>query len=262
MATRTAEAVWEGNLREGSGTVKLGSGAYEGPYSFRSRFEDGSGTNPEELIGAAHAGCFSMALSAGLTKAGYTARRIHTTARVSLEKVGESFKITREELSGLGGPRRDGDPPPRPPRRRGRARRRALIARRSGTDVTMASGSLTPFRNQKYLNLETFRRDGRGVKTPVWFVLRETGAFYVYTEAGSWKVKRIRNDPHVRIAPCDMRGNVTGEWQAATAKLVSGDEEQAANRLLDQKYFLKKVFNLLTKLKRHARVMIKIELTG
>ncbi len=98
MATRTAEAVWEGNLREGSGKVKLGSGAYEGPYSFRSRFEEGAGTNPEELIGAAHAGCFSMALSAGLTKAGYTARRIHTTAAVSLEKVGEGFKITRIQL--------------------------------------------------------------------------------------------------------------------------------------------------------------------
>ena len=98
MATRTAEAVWEGNLREGKGRVKLGSGAYEGAYSFRSRFEDGSGTNPEELIGAAHAGCFSMALSAGLTKAGFTATRIHTTAKVHLEQVGEGFKITRIQL--------------------------------------------------------------------------------------------------------------------------------------------------------------------
>ena len=98
MLTRTAEAVWEGSLREGQGRVKLGSGAYEGPYSFRSRFEEGSGTNPEELIGAAHAGCFSMALSAGLTKAGVTARRIHTVARVHLENVGGSFKLTRIEL--------------------------------------------------------------------------------------------------------------------------------------------------------------------
>lgn len=98
MATRTAEAVWEGNLREGKGRVKLGSGALEGPYSFRSRFEDGTGTNPEELIGAAHAGCFSMALSAGLTKAGFTAKRIHTTARVHLENVDGGFKITRIEL--------------------------------------------------------------------------------------------------------------------------------------------------------------------
>ena len=70
MAKRTASAVWEGNLREGKGTVKLGSGAFEGKYSFSSRFEEGVGTNPEELIGAAHAGCFSMALAAGLTKAG------------------------------------------------------------------------------------------------------------------------------------------------------------------------------------------------
>ena len=98
MATRTAEAIWEGNLREGKGRVKLGSGAYEGAYSFRSRFEEGPGTNPEELIGAAHAGCFSMALSAGLTKAGFTARRIRTTAQVHLEKVGEGFKITRIQL--------------------------------------------------------------------------------------------------------------------------------------------------------------------
>jgi osmotically inducible protein OsmC len=98
MATRTAEAIWEGNLREGKGRVKLGSGAYEGAYSFRSRFEEGPGTNPEELIGAAHAGCFSMALSAGLTKAGFTAKRIHTTAKVQLEQVGDGFKITRIQL--------------------------------------------------------------------------------------------------------------------------------------------------------------------
>jgi len=99
MATRTANAVWEGNLKEGKGRMRLGSGAYEGPYSFQSRFENGSGTNPEELIGAAHAGCFSMALSAGLAKAGYTAKRIETKAEVHLEKVGEGFKITRIHLT-------------------------------------------------------------------------------------------------------------------------------------------------------------------
>ena len=98
MAVRKAEAEWTGNLREGKGRVKLGSGAYEGEYSFVSRFEDGKGTNPEELIGAAHAGCFSMALSAGLTKAGLSPKRIHTTAQVHLEKVGEAFEITRIEL--------------------------------------------------------------------------------------------------------------------------------------------------------------------
>jgi lipoyl-dependent peroxiredoxin len=99
MAKRTASAVWEGTLREGKGRVKLGSGALEGAYSFASRFEEGTGTNPEELIGAAQAGCFSMALAAGLTKGGFSPKRISTTASVSLEKVGEGFKITRIELN-------------------------------------------------------------------------------------------------------------------------------------------------------------------
>jgi len=98
MTVRNAEAVWEGTPRERKGRVKLGSGAFEGAYSFRSRFEDGAGTNPEELIGAAHAGCFSMALSAGLSRAGLAPRRIHTTARVHLENVDGSFRITRIEL--------------------------------------------------------------------------------------------------------------------------------------------------------------------
>ena len=99
MAVRTAEAEWQGNLLEGRGTVKLGSGAFEGRYSFASRMEDGPGTNPEELIGAAHAGCFSMALSAGLSKAGFNPTRVHTTARVHFQKVGEGFAITRIELN-------------------------------------------------------------------------------------------------------------------------------------------------------------------
>src|ERR1044071_7788270 len=99
MSKRTASAVWEGNLREGKGKVRLGSGAFEGQYSFASRFEEGTGTNPEELIGAEHAGCFSMALAAGLTKAGHNPTRISTNANVSLEKVGEGFKITTIELN-------------------------------------------------------------------------------------------------------------------------------------------------------------------
>ncbi len=98
MPTRTADAVWEGNLKEGKGNVKLSSGAYNGQYSFASRFEQGTGTNPEELIAAAHAGCFSMALSAGLGKAGFNPTRVSTTASVSLEKVGEGFKITKIHL--------------------------------------------------------------------------------------------------------------------------------------------------------------------
>jgi lipoyl-dependent peroxiredoxin len=98
MAIRTAEARWEGNLKKGKGTVKLGSGAFVGNYSFGSRFEKAPGTNPEELIGAAHAGCFSMALSMILELAGFTADSIQTTARVSIDKVGDGFKITTIEL--------------------------------------------------------------------------------------------------------------------------------------------------------------------
>jgi lipoyl-dependent peroxiredoxin len=95
---RTAEAVWQGKLPEGKGNMKLGSGAYEGQYSFASRFQEGRGTNPEELIGAAHAGCFSMALSHMLGQAGYNPERIHTAAKVHLDKVGDGFKITAIEL--------------------------------------------------------------------------------------------------------------------------------------------------------------------
>src|SRR5437667_11296881 len=98
MATRKSEAEWNGSLREGSGRVKLGSGAFEGKYSFASRFEQAGGTNPEELIAAAYAGCFSMALSAGLGHAGYAPKRVHTTAAVHLAPVGEAFGITRIDL--------------------------------------------------------------------------------------------------------------------------------------------------------------------
>jgi osmotically inducible protein OsmC len=98
MPTRKAEAVWEGNLKKGKGSMKFGSGAFEGKYSFASRFEEGPGTNPEELIGAAHAGCFSMFLSAVLEMAGFAPERVHTSARVHIDKVGEGFKITTIEL--------------------------------------------------------------------------------------------------------------------------------------------------------------------
>jgi osmotically inducible protein OsmC len=98
MATRNSEAIWEGDLKSGKGTVKLGSGAFQGQYSFASRFESGTGTNPEELIAAAHAGCFSMALSHGLSQAGFVPRRVHTTAKVHLEKTAAGFAIPRIEL--------------------------------------------------------------------------------------------------------------------------------------------------------------------
>ena len=98
MAIRTAKAEWNGNLTEGKGTMSLGSGAYQGPYSFSSRFEDGKGTNPEELIAAAHAGCYSMALSAGLAKNGYNPERVSTSSKLQLLKTDAGFTITSLEL--------------------------------------------------------------------------------------------------------------------------------------------------------------------
>jgi osmotically inducible protein OsmC len=98
MPTRNADAVWEGDLKGGKGTMKLGSGAYQGAYSFQSRFESGTGTNPEELIAAAHAGCFSMAFSHGLAQAGFTPKRVHTTAKVHLEKTDAGFAIPKIDL--------------------------------------------------------------------------------------------------------------------------------------------------------------------
>ena len=99
MPERSATARWEGGLQGGKGTMRLGSNTFEGQYSFSSRFEEGSGTNPEELIGAAHAGCFSMALSAGLERAGHAPNSIETSARVHLERADSGFRISRIDLS-------------------------------------------------------------------------------------------------------------------------------------------------------------------
>ena len=122
----------------------------------------------------------------------------------------------------------------------------------------MPDPKLAQFGDQKYLSLETFKKNGQGVKTPVWFVLHDD-ALYAYTEADSWKVKRIRHNPRVRVAVCNIRGAIKGPWLDATASLVEGDERLAADKLLDRKYFLKKVFNILTRINRHKRAMIKIE---
>lgn len=99
MATTSASAVWNGTLKEGNGTMKLPKGNYEGPYTFASRFENGKGTNPEELIGAAHAGCFSMFLSALLTTGGHPPKSVQTTATVHL---GEGPTINLIELETTG----------------------------------------------------------------------------------------------------------------------------------------------------------------
>jgi len=99
MPTSRASAVWEGKLKDGKGNFKAGSGAFDGDYSFRTRFEGAAGTNPEELIAAAEAACFSMALSAGLEQGGTPATRVATTAACTVEKVGDGFKITKVDLT-------------------------------------------------------------------------------------------------------------------------------------------------------------------
>src|ERR1700674_330486 len=97
MPVRSAEAEWKGNLLEGQGHMKMGT-SYDGPFTFKSRMENGPGTNPEELIAAAHAGCFSMAFSAGLSKAGFPPKRVHTEASVHFDKVADGFAITSIDL--------------------------------------------------------------------------------------------------------------------------------------------------------------------
>ncbi|MEI7554465.1 OsmC family protein [Candidatus Chlorohelix sp.] len=99
MAIRKASATWEGNLKDGKGTLKVGSGAFEGPFTFISRFESSGDTNPEELLGAAEAGCYSMALAHGLSQAGHTPKSVRTEAKVNLALVEGGFKITTIELT-------------------------------------------------------------------------------------------------------------------------------------------------------------------
>ncbi|MFO8100256.1 MAG: OsmC family protein [Salinibacter sp.] len=99
MPTRSANAKWTGNLPDGDGTMSLESGAYEGAYSFRSRFEDGDGSNPEELIGAAHAGCYSMALSNVLDEAGFDPESVETDAEVTLRMLESGPAITKIHLT-------------------------------------------------------------------------------------------------------------------------------------------------------------------
>jgi lipoyl-dependent peroxiredoxin len=98
MPMRKSCAVWEGRLKDGTGTLSLGEGAFELPYSFASRFQEGAGSNPEEMLAAAHAGCFSMALAHRLSQAGFAPIRVQTTARVHLDRQGEGFAITQIDL--------------------------------------------------------------------------------------------------------------------------------------------------------------------
>lgn len=120
---------------------------------------------------------------------------------------------------------------------------------------------LDVFKNQSYLNLETTRKSGQAVPTPVWFVERD-GALYVRTEAQAGKVKRIRNNPQVRIVPCGSRGELKGEWVEASAQLVEdGATSEKINSMLNKKYgLLKAAFDMLGKLNKREYTTIKIVL--
>ncbi len=117
----------------------------------------------------------------------------------------------------------------------------------------------TPFTAERYLSLETYRRTGQAVATPVWFVV-DGGVIYVYSLADAGKVKRIRNNPRVRIAPCDVRGALKGAWLDATARIVDEREAAAAQKLLVAKYgWQKKLFDLLRKIRPRPRAVIAID---
>ncbi len=124
----------------------------------------------------------------------------------------------------------------------------------------MSNDKLAQFTNQKYLNLESYRRNGEGVRTPLWFA-EDGGELYFYTVADSYKVKRLSANPRVRIVPCDMRGGVKGEWVDATARRLDGAEALRANELLDRKYgWSKRIINFFGKLRGHERAAFAIHL--
>jgi PPOX class probable F420-dependent enzyme len=124
----------------------------------------------------------------------------------------------------------------------------------------MSPNRLTPFAHQKYLNLKTSRKAGVPVATPVWFA-EAHGTLYIYSLANAGKVKRIRNNPKVRIAPCNVRGHPTGDWVDATARVLDAQGAARGHQLLNQKYgWLKRLGDVFSRLRRRQRVVIAIDL--
>ncbi|MBK8315202.1 MAG: PPOX class F420-dependent oxidoreductase [Acidobacteria bacterium] len=122
----------------------------------------------------------------------------------------------------------------------------------------MSNADLSQFSGRQYLSIESFRKDGRGVRTPVWFAEGD-GVYYVYTLADSYKIKRIRNNPRIRIAPCDARGGVKGEWEEATATILDENGERRAHELLNAKYgLIKRAMDVISKLRQNKRAAIAI----
>jgi PPOX class probable F420-dependent enzyme len=130
-----------------------------------------------------------------------------------------------------------------------------------------ASAGFAAFHGHKYLSLETFRKSGQAVRTPVWFaadpsVSLESGAakIFIYTIGDTAKVKRMRNNPRVQIAPCDMRGKILGPWVEARGQFLTGEEAASGMRLLDKKYFpLKQLLGLFALLSRRERIVIALQ---
>lgn len=121
----------------------------------------------------------------------------------------------------------------------------------------MSGGGLEQFKDEKYLNLETFRKNGTPVATPVWFA-EERGTFYVYSRADAGKVKRIRNNPRVRVAPCDVRGKLKGDWVEATAR-IAPSEDRHGHELLNKKYgWLKRIGDFFSRLRKTKQAIIAI----
>jgi uncharacterized protein len=123
--------------------------------------------------------------------------------------------------------------------------------------------AVSQFANAKYINLETFRKTGVGVRTPVWFVqLPERLIFYVYSEADAGKVKRVRNNPKVRVAPCNFRGELRGAWVDARARICDPEEASRGQQLLRRKYgWLKKLGDLFGRMLRHQNAVLAVELS-
>lgn len=122
------------------------------------------------------------------------------------------------------------------------------------------SNKLSQFANQNYLNMESYRKSGEAIRTPLWFV-QDGDVLYFYTVAHSFKVKRLKNNPRIRIAPCDMRGNLKGDWVDATARVLDTAEASHADNLLNQKYgLLKRTLNFFAKLRGHKRAAFAITL--
>ena len=120
--------------------------------------------------------------------------------------------------------------------------------------------AIAQFANARYLNLETFRKTGIGVRTPVWFA-QEANMFYVYTLPDAGKAKRIRNNPKVRVAPCDLRGNLRGAWVEARARLCEGQETDRGQQLLRQKYgWMKIIGDFFSRLRGRTQIVIAIEM--